>query len=114
MNRKTALILLGTACLFALMSQSSAAKGKPATDAQTAEAQDDKKGDGSHGQREFDFRKLVVEIFDKYGVDPQVRDNILNDIKVLMQKMHKEKGGYRKKRPQANATTGDATKPVKA
>lgn len=110
MNRRTALLLLGAACLFALMNQSSAAKGKPASDVQNADAQaQDGKGDRWHGRGGFDFRKEVEQIFDKYGVDTKIRDNILNDIKTRMEQIHKEKGGFRKRRKQTNANTEDKT-----
>ncbi|KXJ79414.1 hypothetical protein RP20_CCG001185 [Aedes albopictus] len=110
MNRKIALILLGAVCLFALVNQSSATKGDKQSDVQQSDPKEE--GRGGHG-RGFDFRKEVETIFDKYGVDTKVRDNILNDIKQRMEALHKEKGGFRKKRRHPKEETpeqGDAVK----
>lgn len=113
MNRKTALILLGAVCLFALVNQSSAAKEDKTTEAQADDNKEEGRGGRWKGHGGFDFRKEVETIFDKYGVDTKIRDNILNDIKQRMEALHKEKGGFRKmhrKKKENTSESGDAIK----
>ncbi|KAL9695198.1 hypothetical protein quinque_014483 [Culex quinquefasciatus] len=104
MNSKTVLLLLGTACLFALI-HVSAGEDAPGT-AQDA-ATNGKPGrspagnkpfgkHGSEGGKAFDFRKEVEQIFDEFKVESGTRDKILERIKQRMEQLH-AKGGFRKR-----------------
>ncbi|KAL1397391.1 hypothetical protein pipiens_009795 [Culex pipiens pipiens] len=104
MNSKTVLLLLGTACLFALI-HVSAGEDAPGT-AQDA-ATNGKPGrspagnkpfgrPGPGGGKSFDFRKEVEQIFDEFKVETGTRDKILERIKQRMEQLH-AKGGFRKR-----------------
>lgn len=86
MNSKTVLLLLGTACLFALIHVSA---GVYAPGTAKVDVTNGKPGRiPTVTSKMSNFQKEVERIFDAYNVDPVTRDHILNRIKQRMVELH--------------------------